>query len=146
MTTDKILKIVSAKLSSNLFFSLFRVKVYFSFTNSVTRWSAYFSVFGHLQQSKLAQKGHKFANVGSAIYKVKYKPSKICQRFVNFCQSGEISPNLVTLDPTHSVSGPGYFLFRSKDLMMEVWMLLAEVRVHEHGWPHNSQTVGVGLK
>ena len=64
---------------------------------SVTRWPAYFSVFCHLKQWKLAPKGHKFANVGSAICKVKYKPSKICQRFVNFCQSDAISPNLVTL-------------------------------------------------
>ena len=28
--------------------------------------------------------------------------SKICQRLVNFCQSGDISPNLVTLVGTHS--------------------------------------------
>ena len=29
------------------------------------------------------------------------KLSKICQRLVNFCQSGEISPNLVTLPIIH---------------------------------------------
>ena len=47
---------------------------------SVTRWLDYFSIFGHSQQCKLAQKRHIFAKVGSA-----------------FCQSVEISPNLVTL-------------------------------------------------
>ena len=32
-----------------------------------------------------------------SILPVRNKPPKICQRLVNFCQSGQISPNLVTL-------------------------------------------------
>ena len=32
------------------------------------------------------------------ICQIRNKPSKNCQRLVKFCQSGEISPNLVTLD------------------------------------------------
>ena len=36
--------------------------------------------------------------VGSAISQIRNKTLKICQRLVNFCQSGKISPNLVTLD------------------------------------------------
>ena len=73
---------------------------------SVTRWSDYFSVFGHLQQWNLAQKWHKFVKVGSAICRVKNKPSKICQRFVSFCQSGKISPNLIPLVVTRSTNLP----------------------------------------
>ena len=64
---------------------------------SVTRWLNYFSIFGHLHQWNWAQKCHKFAKVGSAFCQIRNKPLKICQRHVNCCQSGEISPNLVTL-------------------------------------------------
>ena len=65
--------------------------------NSVTRWLDYFSIFGHWQRWKLPQECHKFAKVGAAFYQIRNKPSKFCQRFLYFCQSGKISPNLITL-------------------------------------------------
>ena len=58
---------------------------------SVTRiW-----LFGHLQQWKIAQWHKTFAKVGSKFCQILNKPSK-------FCQSGEISPNLVTLFSTYN--------------------------------------------
>ena len=45
----------------------------------------------------MAQKCHEYAKIGSAFCQIRKKHSKICQKLVNFCQSGEISPNLVTL-------------------------------------------------
>ena len=38
-----------------------------------------------------------FAKVGSKYYKTLSKPLKVCLRLLTFGQSGEISPNLVTL-------------------------------------------------
>ena len=58
---------------------------------SVTRWLDYFLIFGHLQQREWAQFCHKFAKENSAFCQIRNKLSKICQ-------SGKISPNLVTLD------------------------------------------------
>ena len=72
----------------------------------MTRSFDLFSTFGHLQQFKLAQKCHNFAKVGSAFSQIRNKQSKICQRLVNFCQSGEISPNLVTLLPSDNCFSP----------------------------------------
>ena len=46
---------------------------------------------------KISPKCHKFAEVGSVFCQIGNKLSKICQRLVNFCQSGKISPNLITL-------------------------------------------------
>ena len=71
------------------------------YKSSVTIWLDHFSKFGHLQQWKLAQWCHKFAKVGSALCQIRDKPSKICQRLVNFCQSVKNLPNLVTLMPSH---------------------------------------------
>ena len=75
------------------------------YVNSVTRWLDYFPTFGHLQQWTFAQLCNKFAKVGSTFCRIRNKPLKICQRLFQFCQSGKISPNLVTL-----VVGP--FLYR----------------------------------
>ena len=47
---------------------------------------------------KLAQKWNKFAKVSLLFCQIRNKPSKICQRPVKYCQSGEISPHLVTLN------------------------------------------------
>ena len=63
----------------------------------MTRWLDCFSIFDRWQQWKLAQKCHKFAQVGSAFCQIRNKLSKFCQRLINFCQSGEFSPNLVSL-------------------------------------------------
>ena len=64
---------------------------------SETRWMYYFSIFGHLQHWKAAQKHNNFARVGSKFWQTINKPSTNWQRFISFCQSGQISPNLVTL-------------------------------------------------
>ena len=46
---------------------------------------------------KVAQKHNNFAKVGSKLGQIINEHSTIWQRFIKFCQSGEISPNLVTL-------------------------------------------------
>ena len=67
------------------------------FKDSVTRWLNCISILGHLQQWKLAQKCNKFAKVILLFCQIRNKPSKICQRLVKYCQSGEIAPNQVSL-------------------------------------------------
>ena len=66
---------------------------------SVTRWFDYVSIFGHLQQWKIAQKCKKFAKVGLLFCQKRNKPPTSSQRLVKLCHSDEISPNLVTLRP-----------------------------------------------
>ena len=68
---------------------------------SVTRRLDYFSIFGHLHQLKLAQQCYQFAKVALAFCQIRNKLPKIHQRPKNFCQSGKISPNLVTLKTTY---------------------------------------------
>ena len=54
-----------------------------------------FLIFGHLLSWKFAQ---KHSNCAKVSWKFCPKPNKpYCQRFLNICQSGGISPNLVTL-------------------------------------------------
>ena len=67
------------------------------FVASVTRWLNYFKVCGNIQQRKLAQQHDIFAKVRLTFSQILNKPSKICPRLLKLCQSGEISPNLVTL-------------------------------------------------
>ena len=67
--------------------------------NTGTRWLNYVSIFGHLQQWKIAQKCKKFAKVGLLFCQKRNKPPTSSQRLVKLCHSGEISPNLVTLRP-----------------------------------------------
>ena len=40
----------------------------------------------------------KKSQIGSKFMPYQNKPSKYSQRLLTFCQSGEISPNIVTLD------------------------------------------------
>ena len=80
------------------------VRSYFCLGNSVTRWLDYFWKFGYLQQEKVAPKHNIFAKVGSKFCLTLNKPSTIWQRFIKFCQSGEISQNLVTLLGNHRQS------------------------------------------
>ena len=63
----------------------------------MTRWLDYFSIFGHLQREKVDQNIDIFAKVGSKFCQSLNNPLTIWQIFINFCQSGEMSPNLVTL-------------------------------------------------
>ena len=79
------------------FFLSTYLPILFYITTSETRRLDYFSIFGHLQQLKLAQWFYKFSKVSSAFRQIRNRLSKICQIFVNFCQSGKISQNLVTL-------------------------------------------------
>ena len=79
------------------FFLSTYLPILFYITTSETRWLDYFSIFGHLQQLKLAQWFYKFSKVCSAFRQIRNRLSKICQIFVLFCQSGKISQNLVTL-------------------------------------------------
>ena len=46
---------------------------------------------------KISPKSHKFAKEGSEFCQKRNNPSKDFQWLVNFCQSGKILPNLVTL-------------------------------------------------
>ena len=61
----------------------------------MTEWQD--SIFGHLQQENVAQKHNNFFKESSKFCQTLNKPSTIWQRFKTFCQSGKISPNLVTL-------------------------------------------------
>ena len=74
---------------------------------SVTRWEKYFSIFGHLHQWKFAQKHKKFAKIGSINSPIQNEGFKNCQGLLKFSQSGDFSPNLVTLDALDMV----YWLF-----------------------------------
>ena len=53
-----------------------------------------------MQQRKLAQ-CKKFAKLGLIFCKIRNKLSRICQRLVKLCQSGEMPPNLVTLQSSN---------------------------------------------
>ena len=46
---------------------------------------------------KFVQKHQKLTQVGLIIFQIQNNLAKISQRLWNFCQSGEISPNLFTL-------------------------------------------------
>ena len=71
--------------------------------NSVTRL---FLIFGHLQHWKVVQKQNNFAKVCPKFCQTLNNPSPTWRRFISFCQSGEISPNLITLilNPMSSMS------------------------------------------
>ena len=45
----------------------------------------------------------KFAKVGSEFSQILNKPCKYCHRLLRFCQSGIMSPNLVTLDTLYLI-------------------------------------------
>ena len=51
---------------------------------------------------KTCQIKNIFATVGSKFCQLLIKPQKICPRLLKLSQSGEISPNLVTLELSHS--------------------------------------------
>ena len=69
----------------------------------------FLSIFGHLQQYKFAKVGSKFCQSRLvqrfAKYTINYR--KKCPRRFKICQSGQISPNLVTLDAPLSRLSPG---------------------------------------
>ena len=63
----------------------------------VTRWLDNFSIFGHLQKGKLS---YLVLNICQSRFKILPNTKwtlKNCQRLLKFHQSGENSPNLVTL-------------------------------------------------
>ena len=62
--------------------------------NSVTRWLDYLSIFIHLKISRIMS---QICQNWLAFCQIRKKHTKIDQKLVNFCQSGEILPNLVTL-------------------------------------------------
>ena len=63
-------------------------------TTSVTRW---LDIFFNIWTFATMNIGPIMSQIiGSAICQIRNKLSKICQILVNFWQSGEISPNLVT--------------------------------------------------
>ena len=57
-----------------------------------------FSIFGHLQQLKLAPKTYTFFQSRWKIYQSQNKPSNVCKIFLLFCQRGEILPNPLSLN------------------------------------------------
>ena len=65
--------------------------------SSVTRWLGYMLIFDHLKQLTFARWHKEFAKICSKCCQILFKPSINEQRFLKFCQSGEYSPNLVTL-------------------------------------------------
>ena len=76
-------------------------------TTSVTRqqpvWpdnQIVLTIYGYFQHWKFAQKHTNCTKVSWKLRPKPNKPSIYYQRFLNICQSGEISPNLVTLPTT----------------------------------------------
>ena len=67
---------------------------FFQHRSSVTRWLDYFSNFW---PKKVCHFDEMFAKVGLQFCQILNKPYKDCQKVLNCRQSGEISPNLVTL-------------------------------------------------
>ena len=64
---------------------------------SVTRWKDHFSIFDlHIHENSV-NTNHKNCQSRFKCGQILNKPSKICPRLLKLCQSGEISPNLVTL-------------------------------------------------
>ena len=59
--------------------------------------SLFFNIWSFAEM-KITPICHKFAKVCSAFYQIRNRLSKVWQIFVNFCQNGEMPPNLVTLD------------------------------------------------
>ena len=62
----------------------------------------FFSAFGPLEQCKFAQKYQIIAKVGSQFCLIVNQET--AKNFLEFCPSGKILPNLVTLFPTQFVS------------------------------------------
>ena len=91
----------------------------------MTRWLDYISTFGHLHQRKFAQWHTKLAKVGLKFCQILNEPSKNCPRLWRYCQSGEISPNLVTLSKLVSHWGKP----ESDVTQRQVRRLLAEGRI-----------------
>ena len=58
------------------------------------------SIFGHLRQWRKFVAKNTICVYKSRLNILPNNPSKIAQRLLNCCQSGEISPNLVTLLPS----------------------------------------------
>ena len=52
---------------------------------------------------KIWHRIHKFTKVSSKFCQMVNEPFQKGQYFLTSCQSGEISQNLVTLDPNHTV-------------------------------------------
>ena len=67
----------------------------------MTRRLDFLSIFGPLQHWIFAQQHKKMTKVGSQFCQILNKVSRNCRTPIIFCQSGEISPNLVTLKRTN---------------------------------------------
>ena len=82
-----------------------------------------------------------------SIFQIRNEQSKICQRLVNFCQSGEISPNLVTLlvPPTHTRISLTRTNEQTNTQTHALWFSLNwAANSHSHSMPHVKQEVLVG--
>ena len=66
-------------------------------TNSMNLWLDYFTIFGQLQQWNFAQCNKNWQLRYKRLQNINWTIPKIAQRVLQFCQSGGISPNLVTL-------------------------------------------------
>ena len=80
----------------------------------MTRWPDCFFFIRSFSAMKICPIISKIAKVDSAFCQVRNKLSKICQRLVNVCKSGEFSPNLVTLPtylPSNALSHTDVHLF-----------------------------------
>ena len=71
-----------------------------SLPHSVTRWLDYFFNIWTFTSMKVSGKGYNVCQSRLHILPNFNNPSLIAQRLLNCCQSGEISPNLVTLLPS----------------------------------------------
>ena len=78
-------------------------------------WLDYLSTFGHLHERKLAQLHTKLAKLLPKICQIEIKSPHNCPRLLRFCQSDEISSNLVTLNLCISFEGFRRILYDDQD-------------------------------
>ena len=82
----------------------------------MTRWLFYFSILAFYIYENLPKRHTNFVKVGSKICQILNKRSKNCRKLLRFWQSGEISPNLVTL---LRYQGPRHILVEKLYLLEE---------------------------
>ena len=117
-----------------------------SVLDSVARWICYISIFAHWQQWKFAQGDTKYAKVGSKLCKIIIKPSQNFQRRLNFYQSGEILPNLVTLvldwlafHNKLALSDPIFPTRNSWQIKATIYAVLTGWLLRTHNWCNDLQ-------
>ena len=115
----------------------------------MSRLQDYCSIFGNLQINiypkayQICQSRQKYFYIAQY-----FKPLKNYRWLFKFCQSGEISPNLVTLAGSHNLVGASIEIWRNSSLTGHGWQAsqcIKATALHFGGklihWPHIQQQV-----